>query len=160
MRVHACFLWLVRMRASSHVGHTFFSESYLRSSCRTCEQLSAQDADGWRGSEHVGWLFADGDSTLQGLLRTHLILPHILGDFLADHLDEIAGGRMFALEKANNSLRPIVIGSLWRRCAARLGVAEVRSNVATFFMSQYTNFIQFGGESIWGPLDAHKSLSF
>ena len=54
---------------------------------------------------------------------------------------------MFALEKANNSLRPIVIGSLWRRCAARLGVAEVRSNVATFFMSQYTNFIQFGGES-------------
>ena len=28
-----------------------------------------------------------------------------------------------------------------------IGVAEVRSNVATFFMSQYTNFIQFGGES-------------
>ena len=54
---------------------------------------------------------------------------------------------MFALEKASNSLRPIVIGSLWRRCVARLGVAEVRSNVATFFMSQYTNFIQFGGES-------------
>jgi len=52
-----------------------------------------------------------------------------------------------ALEKANNSLRPIVIGSLWRRCAARRGVAKVRSNVATFFMSQYTNFIQFGGES-------------
>ena len=49
--------------------------------------------------------------------------------------------------KRQNSLRPIVIGSLWRRCAARLGVAEVRSNVATFFMSQYTNFIQFGGES-------------
>jgi len=44
-------------------------------------------------------------------------------------------------------MRPVVIGSLWRRCAARLGVAEVRSNVATFFMSQYTNFIQFGGES-------------
>jgi len=33
------------------------------------------------------------------------------GTFLADHHDEIAGGRMFALEKANNSLRPIVIGS-------------------------------------------------
>ena len=79
----------------------------------------------------------------------HLILSNILGDFLADHLDEIVGGRMFALKKANNSLRPIVIGSLWRRCTARLGVAEVRSNVATFFMSQYTNFIQFGGESDW-----------
>jgi len=43
-------------------------------------------------------------------------------------------------------MRSIVIGSLWRRCAARLGVAEVRSTVATFFMSQYTNFVQFGGE--------------
>ena len=113
----------------------------------TCKPLSAQDAGGWRGREHVGWLFSDGDSVLQALLRTHLILPNILGDFLAEHLDEIAGGRMFALEKASNSLRPIVIGSLWRRCVARLGVAEVRSNVATFFMSQYTNFIQFGGES-------------
>ena len=59
---------------------------------RTCKPLSAQDADGWPGREHVGWLFADGDSTLQELLCTHLILPNILGDFLADHLDEIAGG--------------------------------------------------------------------
>jgi len=91
-----------------------------------------QDADGWRGHEHVGWLFADGDSALQELLRTHLIFPNILGDFLAEHLDENAGGRMFAFEKANKSLRPIVIGSLWHRCAARLGVAEVRSNVARF----------------------------
>ena len=103
--------------------------------------MSAQDADGWQGREHVGWLFSDGDSALQELLRTHLILPNILGDFLTEHLDEIAGGRMFALEKANISVRPIVIGSLWRRCAALLGVAEVRSNVATFSMSQYTNFI-------------------
>ena len=107
----------------------------------TCKPLSAQDADGWRGREHVGWLFPDGDSALQELPRTHLILLNILGGFLAEHLDEIAGGRMFALEKANNSVRTIVIGSLWRRCAACLGVVEVRSNVATFFMSQYTNFI-------------------
>jgi len=74
-------------------------------------------------------------------------LPNILGDFHAEHLDEIAGGRMFVLKKANNTLRPIVTGSLWRRCAPRLGDVEVRSNVATFFMSQYPNFIQFGSES-------------
>jgi len=109
---------------------------------RTCKPLSAQDADGWRRRKYVGWLFADGDSALQELLRMHLSLPDILGDFLEEHLDEIAGGKMFALEMANNSLR--LTGSLWRRCAARLGVAEVRSNVATFFMSQCTNFIQFG----------------
>jgi len=124
-----------------------FSMKKIGQYFRTCKPLSAQDADGWRGREHVGWLFSDGNFALQELLRTHLILPNILGDFLAEHLDEIAGVRIFALEKANNSLRPIVIGSLWRRCAARLGVAEVRNNVVTFFMSQYTNFIQFGGKS-------------
>ena len=103
---------------------------------RNCRPLSAQDADRWRGHQHVGWPFSDGDSNLHELLCTHLILPNILGDFLAEYLDKIAGGRMFALEKANNSLRPIVIGSLWRHCAACLGVAKVRSNVATFLMSQ------------------------
>ena len=68
--------------------------------------------------------FCDGDSALQELIRTHLILSNILGDFLAEHLDEIVGGRpgMFALEKANNSLRPIDIGFVCRRCAACLGV--------------------------------------
>jgi len=114
---------------------------------RNCNPFSAQDADGWRRREHVGWLFVHGDSTSQELLHTHLILPNIMRNFLAEHLDEIAGGRMFALKKANNALRPIVIGSLRRRCAARLGAAEVRSNVATFFMSQHTNLIQFGGKS-------------
>jgi len=65
-----------------------FSIKKIGQCFRTCKPLSAQDADGWRGREHVGWLFADGDSTLQGLLRTHLILPHILGDF-RDVLDVI-----------------------------------------------------------------------
>jgi len=32
---------------------------------RTCKPLSAQDADGWRGREDVGWLFSGGDSALQ-----------------------------------------------------------------------------------------------
>ena len=83
--------------------------------------------DGWRGRKHVGWLFSDGDFALQELLCTHLILPNILGDFLAEHLYEIAGGRMFALEKANNSLCPLSLAlygvnalhvSALRKCAA------------------------------------------
>jgi len=39
------------------------------------------------------------------------MLPSILEEFFADYLDEIAGGRLglFALDKANKSLRPIVI---------------------------------------------------
>jgi len=80
-------------------------------------------------------------------LRTPLILPNILGDSLAEYFDKITGGRMFDLEQANNLLHPIVICSLSRQCAARLGVAEVCSNVVTFFMSQYSKFIQFCGES-------------
>jgi len=32
--------------------------------------------------------FCDGDSALQELIRTHLILSNILGDFLAEHLDD------------------------------------------------------------------------
>ena len=114
---------------------------------RNCKPLTAQDADGWRGRQHVGWPFADGDSDLHELLCTHPILPNILRDFLAEYLDKIAGDRMFSLEKANNSLHPIVIGSLRRHCAACLGVAEVRSNVAKCLMSQYSNFFQFGGKS-------------
>jgi len=130
-----------------NIQENSFSIQKIGQYFRNCKPLSAQDADGWRGREHVGWLFADGDPTLQKLLCTHLFLHNILGDFLAENLDEIVGGRMFALERANNSLRLIVIGSLWHRCAACLGAAEVRSNVATCFMLQYTNFIQFGGES-------------
>ena len=130
-----------------NIQENSFSTKKIGQYFRNCKPLSAQDVDGWRGRKHVGWLFTDADSALQELLRTHLILQNILGDFLAEHLDDIAGGRMSALEKANTSLRPIVIDSLWRRCAARLGVAEVRSDVATFFMLQYTNFIQFGVES-------------
>ena len=51
---------------------------------------------------------------------------------------------MFALERANNSLYPVVVGSVWHRCTARLGLAEVRCNVALFLISQYLNLIQFG----------------
>ena len=90
----------------------FYKESWAIFS--QLQAFECAGANGWRGREHVGWLFIDGDSALQELLRTHLILPNILGDFLAEHLDEIAGGRMSALETAHKSLRPIVIGSLWR----------------------------------------------
>ena len=119
----------------------------------------AQDADGWRGREHVGWLFADGDSTLQGLLRTHLILPHILGDFLADHFDEIAGGRMFALEKRTIPCAPSSLAlygvvalhvSALRKCAGMLQLFPCRNTRTSFNI----------GANRMGPLDAHKSLSF
>jgi len=68
--------------------------------------LNAQDVDGWRGRKHVGWLFSDGDSALQELLRTHLILPNILGDFLTEHLDEIAGAECLRLKRQTTHYAP------------------------------------------------------
>ena len=130
-----------------------FSIKKIEQYFRTCKPLSAQDADGWRGREHVGWLFSDGDSALQELLRTHLILPNILEDFLADHLDGIAGGRMFALKRQTTHCVPL---SLALYGVDVMHISALRKcNVAIFFMSQYTNFNHFGGESDGATRCAH-----
>ena len=59
------------------------------------------------------------------------------------NLSEAAGGKFFAVEKRNDSVRPVIIGSTWRRAPASLSVAEVNSDVANFLMSTYDNFLQF-----------------
>ena len=67
----------------------------------------------------------------------------ILRDFLAEHFDEIAGCKMFALKKKNNSLHRLSMASV--RCTSwRCGSAQ---QCGYFFLSQYKKFIQLGGES-------------
>ena len=93
--------------------------------------LSAQDNDGWRPREHVAFLFSEDDEEFHNLIRKHMVLPFILGDFFPDHSEEVAGGKYFALVKPNADgapipnaggasvdadVRVIVIGSTWRRC--------------------------------------------
>jgi hypothetical protein len=39
------------------------------------------------------------DEELQELIRTHLILPYLFGDFHPSHIQEYAGGLLLALEK-------------------------------------------------------------
>jgi len=58
-------------------------------------------------------------------------------------LAEAARGKLFALEKPNDSVRPVIIGRTWRRAPACLSEAEVNSDVANFLMSTYDNFMQF-----------------
>jgi len=58
-------------------------------------------------------------------------------------LSEAAGNKFFALEKPNDSVRLVIIGSTWRRVLASLSVAEVNSDVANFLMSTYDNFLKF-----------------
>jgi len=72
-----------------------------------------------------------------------LILPYFQGEFYKEHLSEAAGGKFFVLEKPNDSVRPRIIGSTWRKASASLSVAEVSSDVANFLMSTYDNFKQF-----------------
>jgi len=55
------------------------------------------------------------------------------------------------LEKPNESgapvdVRGIVIGSTYRRCSAKLAVAESSIAVAEYLMGQYANFLQFAGQ--------------
>jgi len=79
-----------------------------------CAPLSAQDVDGWRPREHIAWMFNDGDEMFHDLIRTQLLLPYVKGDFYEGHLSGATGGKFFALEEPNDSVRPIIIGSTWR----------------------------------------------
>ena len=59
---------------------------------------------------------------------------------------EATGGKFLALEKPKNVLRPVVIGSTWRRAPASLSITELNNDVANFLMSTYDNFLQFAGQ--------------
>ncbi len=43
--------------------------------------MSAADIDGWRARELMTPLFMGDDEELQALIRDHLILPYLFGDF-------------------------------------------------------------------------------
>ena len=128
----------------------YFSVKKIRQYYAHCSPLShgAQDIDGWSPREHIAWMFNDGDEMFHDLVRTQLILPYVKSDFFEGHLAEPAGCKFFALENSNNSLRPVVISSNWRRALASLSIAEVNrdSDVANFLMSTYDNFLQFAGQ--------------
>jgi len=120
-----------------------FAIKKIRQYFARCAPLSAQDVDGWSPREHIAWMFNDGDEMFHDLIRTQLILPYVQGDLYEGHLSEPAGGKFFALEKPNDSVLPVIIGSTWRKAPASLSVAEVNSDVAKFLMSTYDNFLQF-----------------
>jgi len=94
-------------------------------------------------------MFDDGDEMFHDLIRTQLILPYVKGDFYEGYLSEAAGGKFFALEKPNDSVRPVIIGSTWRRAPASLSIAEVNSDVVNHLMSTYDNFLQFVCQKRW-----------
>jgi len=121
--------------------------------------LSAQDPDGWRPHEHFAFLFSEEEEEFHNLIRKHMVMPYVIGDFFPGHSEKVAGGKYFALVKPNANGAPIPnargapvdanvrgIVSTWRRCSASRAVAESNLAVANYLLGQYGNFLQFAGQ--------------
>ena len=72
------------------------------------------------GSEHILYWCANNDTGLHQLIIDELIFPYVMGEFLPLFLPELAGGLLFVFLKKDGGLRPLLCGSIWHRCAARL----------------------------------------
>ena len=68
-----------------------------------------------------------------------------MGEFLPLFLPELAGGLRFVFLKKDGGLRPLLCGSIWRRCAARLTNDCTRDAAHTYFTTTYPNFMQCAG---------------
>jgi len=112
----------------------------------------------WCPREHVAFLFSEEDEEFHNLIRKHMVMPFVIGDFFPGHSEEVAGGKYFALVKPNANgapipnaggasvdanVRGIVIGFTWRRCSASRAVVESSLAVADYLLGQCDNFLQF-----------------
>jgi hypothetical protein len=59
-----------------------FSVTEVRKYFRTFQALGATDIDGWRGREHVLYLFTNNDTELHQLMIDELIFLYVMGEFL------------------------------------------------------------------------------
>jgi hypothetical protein len=107
--------------------------------------VGATDIDGWRGHEHILNLVTNDDTELHQLIIDELIFPDVMGEFLPLFLPELAGGLLFEFLKKDGGLLPLLCGSIWRRCAARLTRDCTRDSVHTYFTTTYPNFMQYEG---------------
>ena len=87
----------------------------------------------------------NNDDELHQLIIDELIFPYIMGEFLPQFLPELAGGLLFAFLKKTGGLRPLLCGSIWRRCAARLVSDCTREASHKYFTTTYPNFMQCAG---------------
>jgi hypothetical protein len=83
-----------------------FSVTKVGKYFRNSQALGATDIDGWRGREHILYLFTNNDTELHRLIIDELIFPFVMGEFLPLFLPELAGGLLFAFLKKDGGLRP------------------------------------------------------
>jgi len=152
------------------VTEEHFSVENIRKYFACSHPLSAQDADGWRPRKHVAFLFSEEDEEFHNLIRKHMVMAFIIGDFFPGHSEEITGGKYFALVKPNangadipnargasvdDDVRGIVIGSTWRRSSASRAVDESSFAVADYLLGHYDFFCNLQGRRM-GRLAAPK----
>ena len=89
-----------------------------------------------------------------GVLGSIPIRGHSTGDLLPS---EYAGGFLFALQRLDGGLRPILCGDLWRRCLASLAAQACRKPLARQYLTSFDNFIQCAGIKD-GPSHAAHTL--
>jgi len=102
------------------VRNKIFSVTKVRKYFRTFQALGVTDIDGWRGREHVLYLFTNNDTEIHQLITDELIFPYVMREFLPLFLPELAGVPLFAFLKKDGGLRPLLCVTIWRRCTARL----------------------------------------
>jgi hypothetical protein len=119
----------------------------LATSCGCCRVGTAHVRDSTPGAEtsqrppSEGFCFVCPRQTLTD--GVHLIIPYLFGDFHTSHIQEYAGGLLFALEKPakdGGGIRPIICGESWRRCFASLAANAVRGPISHIFTSTYETF--------------------
>ena len=59
-----------------------FSLKKIRHYLRNRKPLAAADVDGWRGREHLAWMFINDDTEFQELIRTEFLLLYLTNEFL------------------------------------------------------------------------------
>ena len=93
-------------------------------------------------------LFMGDDDELQGLIKDHMILPYLFGDFHPSHIQEYAGCLLIPLEKTcqrrwgypPHHLRRKLASLFCQPCRQRCPGSYVR-----IFTSTYENFLQTAG---------------
>ena len=116
-------------RASIDTPPVQASAIALRSVLRASPRGSGQGCDAWR-FEHFR-LFLDDDAVLTNFLPVCNLF--LAGRIPSPASTAFAGARLIALRKNSSDVRPIAIGSVFRRCVAKLALSVRKEQIGAFF---------------------------
>ena len=120
--------------------------------------LGAADIIGWRGREHIAKILTNKDSEFHHLFRKHIILPFLHDHVEPAHATQNAGGHLSASLKLEGGIRPLLRGSVFRRCFTSLAAASITDEWAAYFTTSFPNFMQCAGGLKDGTCVCAKSL--